>query len=229
MLLLLLLIVLHVPEAIESAVAKKIAEECQELCSAANDSILRQLSLHALASFSPKIVMTDTDQSGVVERVPEDERERWFFDALGDMVDTFVYTRFKSDLERLAGAVQEVMTGSARAGSSTSRKPRHKHKAHDLGQESLTGSAAYDHALQCHHPYCMERFQSAQERDRHESAAHCEYTITDHASATLDSKDSRTQDDDTEASVSVTADCADGVFSYASNLVAMALIERDFK
>ena len=43
-----------VPDNLKAAIARKVAHECQELCSIGVNSVLRQSSVDALASFSPQ-------------------------------------------------------------------------------------------------------------------------------------------------------------------------------
>ena len=68
--------------------------------------------------------MTDSDQVGVVHKVPEDERKEWFLEAVSKMVDAFVYTRLKADLGKLISGVQQVINGTYSSSGRTARQPR---------------------------------------------------------------------------------------------------------
>ena len=63
---------------------------------ACNSFLEDVLDGHILAIAMHHFGMTDSDQVGVVDKVPEDERKEWFLEAVSKMVDAFVYTRLKA-------------------------------------------------------------------------------------------------------------------------------------
>ena len=183
---------------------------------------------HILAIAMHHFGMKDPSQRGIVESIPEENREEWFLGAVGEMVDVFVHRRLKSDLDKLVREVQEVLDGST---TGTSRKkggkqPRKRVAANDYVDctEPVTVQGAERVLFQCHHPFCTETFPSTEDRERHVSVVHSGYTIIDH-----DVNAVTTAGNEVDRSGSASAECVDGVFNYAANLMTMALIEKDFK
>ena len=125
--------------------------------------------------------MIDPSQRGIVESIPEKDRE-WFLRAVGEMVDVLVYRRLKSDLDKLMHEVQEVLDGSK---TGTSRKkggkePQKRAAVNDYVDhtEPVTVQGAEEGVLlQWHHPFCTETFPNTEDRDRHVSVVHSGYTI----------------------------------------------------
>ena len=163
---------------------------------ACNSFLEDVLDGHILAIAMHHFGMTDSDQVGVVDKVPEDERKEWFLEAVSKMVDAFVCTRLKADLGKLISGVQQVINGTYSSSGRTARQPRQQVLVNpdvDVHVEPLTSV----------HPSSSQTL---------EAAAHQEYSVIDHACSEVDTSIPV----ETDSSMSVDED---GVFNYAVNLI----------